>query len=81
MLIDQTSKASYLDAILVNSNNSSNEITTLYNAMLNDVAIQTNTYFLPFTPLFQSEYQEVVSTALLVAPEFSLALEDYFSTY
>jgi hypothetical protein len=48
---------------------------------MDDIIIQTNTSFLPLSPLFQSEYQEVVSTTLLVAPELSLVLDDYISTY
>jgi hypothetical protein len=81
MLLDQTSKSSYLDAMLVNAHVQGGDTTALYSALLSDTVVQTNTYFLPFSPLFQSEYQEVLSTTLLVAPELSLALEDYFTTY
>jgi len=81
LVIDQVSKASYLDAILIHSNTQSSNISALYTATLNDIVVQTNTCFLPFSPLLQSEYQEVLSTTLLVSPELSLALDDYFSTY
>jgi len=81
LVIDQVSKASYLDSILIQSNNQLNTISSLYLATLNDVAVQTNTHSLPFSPLLQSEYTEVLSTALLVSPELSIALDDYFSTY
>lgn len=81
MLIDQISKTSYLDTILIQANTKSNNVNTLYSSFMNDIIVQTNTCFLPLSPMLQSEYQEVLSTTLLVAPELSLVLDDYLSTY
>jgi len=81
MLLDQISKNSYLDTILLQANTKANNVNTLYSSFMNDVIVQTNTCFLPLSPMLQSEYQEVLSTTLLVAPELSLVLDDYLSTY
>jgi hypothetical protein len=48
---------------------------------MNDLIIQTNTCFLPLSPLLQSEYQETFSTTLIVAPELSIMFNDYLSSY
>lgn len=81
LLIDQVSKTSYLDSILIHANTKNDTINTLYSSFMNDIIVQTNTCFLPLSPLLQSEYQEVLSTTLLVSPELSLVLDDYLATY
>jgi hypothetical protein len=81
LLIDQVSKTSYLDSILIHANTKNETINTLYSSFMNDIIVQTNTCFLPLSPLLQSEYQEVLSTTLLVSPELSLVLDDYLATY
>jgi len=48
---------------------------------MHDMILSTSTCYLPLSPMFQSEYQEVFSTALLVTPELSLALTDYATSY
>jgi len=80
-LIDNISKFSHLDAILIYTNSKANTIQTLYTSLMNDLIIQTNTCFLPLSPLLQSEYQETFSTTLIVAPELSIMFNDYLSSY
>jgi len=80
-MADNFVKFSYLDAILVNSNLKANTAQTLYTSSMNDMITQTNTFFLPLSSLFQSEYQETFSTTLVLAPELAIMFNDYLSTY
>jgi hypothetical protein len=81
MLIDSISKTSNLDIILLNSNNPQHFTEYLFSSTINDVLIETNTLFFPLSSLLQSEYQDAFSTTLLVAPELSLVLKEYTTTY
>jgi hypothetical protein len=67
--------------MLLQANSNGQTFDTLYTSFMNDVLLQTNSYFLPLSPLLQSEYQEIFTTTLLVSPELSIVLEDYLSTY
>jgi hypothetical protein len=80
-IIDSISKFSHLDAILIYTNSKASTIQTLYTSFMNDLIIQTNTCFLPLSPLLQSEYQEVFSTTLIIAPELSIMFNDYLTSY
>jgi len=80
--IDHLTKLSYLDTMLMNSNTKyHNTVQTLYIAFNEDLVLQTSTFFLPFSSLLQSEYQETFSTMLIVAPELSTMLNDYIYLY
>lgn len=80
--IDSITKLSYIDTILVNSNLQYHNVTqNLYSAFTNDIVLNTTTYFLPFSSLLQSEYQDPFSTLIIVAPELSIMLNDYIYTY
>lgn len=80
--IDHITKLSYLDTMLVNSNlKYYNTSQTLFNAFNEDLILQTAVYFLPFTSLLQSEYQDNSSILLLISPELSSMLNDYIYTY
>lgn len=81
MTIDAISKTSHLDVILLNSNSSNNFSEYLFSSTMNDILLETNTLFFPLSSLLQSEYQDTYSTTLLIAPELSLVLKDYTSTY
>lgn len=68
--------------MLMNSNTKyHNTVQTLYIAFNEDLVLQTSTFFLPFSSLLQSEYQETFSTMLIVAPELSTMLNDYIYLY
>jgi len=81
MVIDSISKTSHLDIILLNSNTSNNFSEYLFSSTMSDVLLETNTFFFPLSSLLQSEYQDIYSTTLLIAPELSLVLKDYTATY
>jgi hypothetical protein len=81
MTIDAISKTSHLDIILLNSNSSKNFSEYLFSSTMNDLLLETNTLFFPLSSLLQSEYQDTYSTTLLVAPELSIVLKDYTTTY
>ena len=75
--MNSTVKLSHLDVILIYDNVYFGNIQTLCNAMFNDLMTQTSVCFLSLASLLHSEYQEVFSTALIVAPELSLMLNDF----
>ena len=80
--LDHLTKLSYLDTMLLNSNMKYyNNVQTLYIAFVEDLVLQTNTFFLPMSSLLQSEYQETFSTMLIVAPELSSMFNDYAYLY
>jgi hypothetical protein len=81
--LDHITKLSYLDTILMSSNSkfSSNTIQSLYLAFNEDLILQTSTFFLPFSSLLHSEYQDTFSTVLLVSPELSNLFNDYIYSY
>jgi len=64
-----------------NTKSYSNIVQGLYTAFNEDLILQTSTFFLPFSSLLHSEYQDTFSTILLVSPELSVMLNDYIYTY
>jgi hypothetical protein len=64
-----------------NSNSAYNAVQSLYISFNEDIILQTSTFFLPFSSLLHSEYQDTFSTVLLVAPELSTMLNDYIYSY
>jgi len=80
-MVDQVSKFSYLDAFLIQSNLNNLTPQVLYNAFTNDMLLHLNTTFLPLSPIFQSDYQDSFSLLLLLSPELTLALNNYYSLY
>ena len=80
-VIDNISKLSYLDTILIYNNSKINVAQTLYTSVINDLITQTNTFFLPLSPLLHSEYQETFSTTFIVAPELVHLFIDYVNIY
>jgi uncharacterized membrane protein len=81
MLIDQISKSAHLESVLIHASSRSMSIYSFYNSFMHDMILSTSTCYLPLSPMFQSEYQEIFSTALLVTPELSIALTDYATSY
>lgn len=64
-----------------NTQHSNNTVQGLYIAFNEDLILQTTTFFLPFSSLLHSEYQDTFSTILLVSPELSTMLNDYIYSY
>jgi len=81
ILIDHVSKAAHLETILVYASSKASSIYSLYTSLMHDMVLSTSTCYLPLSPMFQSEYQELFSTVLLVTPELSFALTDYAVNY
>jgi len=81
LIIDQISKFSHLDILLIQLNLKTNNSLLLYNAFVNDIMLNLNVYYTPLSTLFQSEYQEIFSTLLLIAPELSIAFVEYFNSF
>jgi hypothetical protein len=48
---------------------------------MDDLILEIFTFSLPTINLLQTEYQEIFSTLILVAPELSLMLSDYVFSY
>jgi len=64
-----------------NTKDTNNTIQSLYIAFNEDLILQTTTFFLPFSSLLHSEYQDTFSTILLVSPELSVMFNDYIYSY
>ena len=79
-LIDQITKISYLDILLINSVIKSNNTQLLYDSYTNDLIIYLNIHSLSLTPLLQSDYQENLTNIVFLAPELSIFLNNYFSS-
>lgn len=81
LTLDYTTKISYLDTILINSNGLSSLHTSFYIAYINDLYHVFSITFLPLMALFSSSYQDIYSVILLISPEIILAYTDYFNLY
>ena len=79
--VDHVSKLSHLDVTLIKANSNSTSIQTLYTSFMDDLILEIFTFSLPTINLLQTEYQEIFSTLILVAPELSLMLSDYVFAY
>lgn len=79
--MDCLSKLSYLDYLLLNSNIKLKHSQILYESFLNDILINLNIYFLLFSSIFQSEYQEILSSVILIIPELILVFNEYYNIY
>jgi hypothetical protein len=81
--IDQLTKLSYLDNTLIRGStycpHSISE--NMYVAFSEDILLQTSICFMPLSQLLQSEYQDNLTTMVVVAPELSLILNDYIYVY
>ena len=81
LLIDQSTKLSYLDTLLINSILKTNNIQTLYDSFTNDLVLYLNIQSLSLTSVLQSEYQENITNIIFLAPELSIVLNNYFNNY
>lgn len=81
--IDQLTKISYLDNMLMRSSTylSYSKHENLYIAFSDDVLLHTSSCCVPLASLMQSEYQDNLMTMVAVTPELSLILDDYIYTY
>ena len=79
--IDHPTKLSYLDVFLINNTVNSSTTDALYNAFNEDIVLYLNVYFLPMSPMFNSEYQESITNVIFLAPELSTVLNTYFKDY
>lgn len=79
-VIDTISKLTHLDLVLLTCNNGTSSL-NLFSYLMSDLSAQTATLFPMLSPLFQAEYQDTLSTFLLVSPELSLAFRDYTSVF
>ena len=81
LLVDYSSKISYLDVVLLNTNFFNSSVFILYNSFLNDFFSFFSFLYLPLLSFFTSSQQDVFSIILLLSPELLLAVSDYFSLY
>jgi hypothetical protein len=81
LVIDSVSKISYLDTITLQSHNYSDPSQLLFNFAMSDNMLNLSSSYLTMSPFFQSEYQDMLSTSVLVLPELSLPFSHYFGSY
>ena len=73
VLLDSFSKMSYIDTMLINTNQS------LYQAFYNDNLLSINTLNVPLFNSLNSEYQDSLSSVSFLAPELSTSFYDYLN--
>jgi len=79
IFLDYISKLSYIDIFLVNSNLNTFQI--LYYSLMNDFALELLIILLPINNIFQTEYQDICTTLLLLTPELNILLNEYALYY
>jgi hypothetical protein len=67
--------------MLINYNSKSSLSQIFYNSFINDLMLETLNLSLPMVNLLQSEYQELFTTTLLLAPELTILLNEYSLVY
>lgn len=80
-ITDYTTKLSFLDIILINSNFYNFNSTMLYNYFIMDMYLSFNIQYLPYLSYYTSNYQDIFTLILLFSPDVVLAFSDYFYTY
>lgn len=66
---------------MLQSNNYSESSQLLFNFAMSDNMLNLSSSYLTMSPFFQSEYQDILSTSVLVLPELSLSFSHYFGSY
>jgi hypothetical protein len=79
--LDSIVKVSYLDAILLYQSTGVIGSQNLASNIFNDMVVQTTATSFFLAPLLQSEFQELFSSVLVVAPELSFMINDFIYTY
>jgi hypothetical protein len=81
MFSDFIVKLSTLDAMLIHLNTHVRTPQFLYDSFVYDTVLFINIYYLPFSSLILSNYQEHVSSVLVLAPELSQLFTEYINNY
>jgi hypothetical protein len=81
MFTDFVLKLSTLDAMLIHINTKIRTPQFLYDSFVYDTILFLNVYYLPFSTLVLSTYQEHVSSVLILAPELSFLFMEYINNY
>jgi hypothetical protein len=74
-------KLSTLDTMLIHLNTQIRTPQFLYDSFIYDIVLFLNIYYLPFSTLILSSYQEHVSSILILAPELSFLFSEYVNNY
>jgi hypothetical protein len=74
-------KLSTLDAMLIHLNTKTHSAQFLYDSFIYDIVLFLNIYYLPFSTLVLSGYQEHISSVLILAPELSFLFTEYINNY
>jgi hypothetical protein len=81
MFSDFILKLSTLDAMLIHSNTQTRAPQFLYDSFIYDIILFLNIYYLPFSTLVLSEYQEHISSILILSPELFFLFTEYLNSY
>ena len=74
-------KLSTLDAMLINLNIQVRTPQFLYDSFVYDTILFLNIYYLPFSTLILSDYQEHISSVLVLSPELFFLFTEYLNTF
>lgn len=81
LILDSSSKLSYLDVLLIISSGRNYDIATLYNSFLHDGYIIFTLRYFNILPSFLSANQDLFTVSLIFTPELMLALNEYFNSF
>ena len=81
MFNDFIVKLSTLDTMLIQLNTQIRTPQFLYDSFIYDIVLFLNIYYLPFSTLILSSYQEHISSVLILAPELSFLFTEYVNNY
>ena len=81
MSLDSIFKLVNLDVLITCSSLTTNSSTTLYLDYINDNLFQVLVLFLPLNFIFNFEYQDTLTTIILISPEITILFNDYILIY
>jgi hypothetical protein len=81
MFNDFIVKLSTLDAMLIHLNMHIRTPQFLYDSFVYDIILFLNLYYLPFSTLILSGYQEHISSVLILSPELFFLFTEYINSF
>ena len=81
LMVDSSTKLSYLDVLLIASSGRNYDAATLYHSFLHDTYLIFVLRYFNILPSFISNYQDLFTMSLIFTPELILAFNEYFNSF
>jgi hypothetical protein len=81
LMVDSSTKLSYLDVLLMASSSRNYDVATLYHSFLHDSYTIFALRYFNILPSFISSYQDLFTASLIFTPEIILAFNEYFHSF